>query len=99
MTTDPASATRTGTAARPAPGQTMPDPRRFNVRGWLLWTVGFVSFPIAGLPLGTVQAFLLRDRVARSWVRAAAMPLPRVLGWTITAAAPSPQDGPPTATA
>ena len=24
-------------------------PRRFNVTGWLLWTVGFVSFPIAGI--------------------------------------------------
>jgi hypothetical protein len=38
MTTDPASATRnrTGVAATPAPGQTMPDSRRFNVKGWLL---------------------------------------------------------------
>ena len=23
--------------------------RRFNVKGWLLWTAGFVSFPIAGI--------------------------------------------------
>ena len=39
MTTDPTSATRnrTGVAARPAPGQAMQD-RRFNVKGWLLWT-------------------------------------------------------------
>jgi len=42
---------------------------------------------ITEVPLGTVQAFLLRDRVARSWVRAAAMPLLWALGWTVTAAA------------
>lgn len=170
MTTDPIGATRnrTGMGARPAPGQAMGDFRRFNVKGWLLWTVGFVSFPIAGiaaeaatgrvndavsalvggliagavigtgqwlvarrllgvprawipataaamgigllagawvvgygtsvgelalmgaitgLPLGAVQGFLLRDRVARSWVWAAAVPLLWALGWTVTAAA------------
>jgi hypothetical protein len=170
MTTDPISATgnRTGVAATPAPGQTMQDSRRFNVKGWLLWIVAFVSFPIAGIaaqaaagrindgvaalvgglvagavigtgqwlvarrllgdpvvwiaataaamgvgllagawvvgygtsvgelalmgaitgiPLGAVQAFLLRGRVARSWVWAAAMPLLWALGWTVTAAA------------
>ena len=27
----------------------MPDPRRFNVRAWLLWTAGFLAFPIAGI--------------------------------------------------
>jgi hypothetical protein len=27
----------------------MRDQRRFNVKAWLLWTVGFVAFPIAGL--------------------------------------------------
>jgi hypothetical protein len=169
MTTDPTSATRNraGVAAMPAPEQTMQD-RRFEVKGWLLWTAGFVSFPLAGiaaqaavgrindavaalagglvagavigtgqwlvarrllgdplawilataaamgigllagawvvgygtsvgdlavmgaitgLPLGAVQAFLLRDRVARSWVWAAAMPLLWALGWTVTAAA------------
>jgi hypothetical protein len=169
MTTD-ASATRnrTGMAATPAPGQTTGDPRRFDVKGWLLWTAGFVSFPVAGiaaqaavgrindavaaligglvagavigtgqwlaarrllavprawipataaamgigllagaaavgygtsigelalmgaitgLPLGAAQAFLLRDRVARSWVWAAAVPLLWALGWTVTAAA------------
>ena len=169
MTTDPTSATRnrTGVAARPGPGQAMQD-RRFNVRGWLLWTAGFVSFPIAGiaaqaaagrindavsalvgglvagavigtgqwlaarrllgdplawilataaamgigllagawvagygtsvgelalmgaitgLPLGAAQAFLLRRRVARSWVWAAAIPLLWALCWTVTAAA------------
>ena len=50
MTTDPTSATRnrTGVAARPAPGQAMQD-RHFNVKGWLLWIAGFVSFPIAGI--------------------------------------------------
>jgi len=170
MTTDPIIATRnrTGMAAGPAPGQTMGDSSRFNVRGWLLWTVGFVSFPIAGiaaqaatgrindavsalvggliagavigtgqwlvarrllgdprawipataaamgvgllagawavgygtsvgelalmgaitgLPLGVAQGFLLRDRVARSWVWAVAVPLLWALGWTVTAAA------------
>jgi len=219
MTTDPMSATRnrSGMAAGPMPGQTMGNPRRFNVQEWLLWTAGFVSFPIAGIAaqaavgrindavaalagglvagavigtgqwlvarrllgdplawiaataagmglgllagawvvgygtsvgelavmgaitgvlLGAVQAFLLRDRVARSWAWAAAMPLLWALGWTVTAAAgvgvdsqyavfgafgaitvmalsgvlldrlraaapavPSPQHGPPTATA
>src|SRR5690349_10672033 len=170
MTTDPISATRTrtGVAATPAPGQAMQDSRRFNVKGWLLWTVAFVSFPIAGIaaqaavgrindavaalvggliagavigfgqwlaarrllgdplawiaataaamgigllagasavgygtsigelalmgaitgvPVGAVQAFLLCDRVARSWVWAAAMPLLWALGWAVTAAA------------
>ena len=169
MTSDTsATRTRTGKAARPTPGQTMRGPRRFNVTGWLLWTVGFVSFPIAGiaaqaavgrindavsalvgglvagavigtgqwlvarrllgdprawipatavamgigllagawavgygtsvgelalmgaitgLPLGAAQGFLLRDRVARSWVWAATMPLLWALGWTVTAAA------------
>jgi hypothetical protein len=172
MTTDTsdtsATRTRTGVAATPVPGQTIPDPRRFNVRGWLLWTAAFVSFPIAGIaaglavgrindaiaalvggliagavigfgqwlaarrllgdplawiaataaamgvgllagawavgygtsvgelalmgaitgvPVGAVQAFLLRDRVARSWVWAAAMPLLWALGWAVTTAA------------
>ena len=169
MTTNTsATRNRTGMATRPAPGQAMGDFRRFNVKGWLLWTVAFVSFPIAGIaaeaatgrvndavsalvggliagavigagqwlvgrrllgdprtwipataaamgigllagawvvgygtsvgdlavmgaitgiPLGVVQAFLLRDRVARSWVWAVAMPLLWALGWTVTAAA------------
>jgi len=169
MTTDTSAARdRTGTAARPVPGQARGDPRRFNVKGWLLWTAAFVSFPIAGIaaglavgrindaiaalvggliagavigfgqwlaarrllgdplawiaataaamgvgllagawavgygtsvgelalmgaitgvPVGAVQAFLLRDRVARSWAWAAAMPLLWALGWTVTAAA------------
>jgi hypothetical protein len=59
------------------------------------WVVGYgtsvgelaVMGAITGLPLGAVQAFLLRDRVARSWVWAAAMPLLWALGWTVTAAA------------
>ena len=166
MTTD-TSTTRTGMAARPAPGQTLGDPR-FGVKGWLLWTAAFVSFPIAGiaaglavgrindavaalvggliagavigfgqwlaarrllgdplawiaataaamgagllagawavgygtsvgelalmgaitgLPLGAIQAFLLRARVARSWVWAAVMPLLWALGWAVTTAA------------
>jgi hypothetical protein len=42
---------------------------------------------ITGLPLGAVQGFLLRDRVARSWVWAAAIPLLWALGWTVTTAA------------
>jgi hypothetical protein len=50
MTADTsATRNRTGMAARPAPGQAMGDPRRFNVKGWLLWTAGFVSFPLAGI--------------------------------------------------
>jgi hypothetical protein len=50
MTAD-TSATRNGTgmAAGPKSGPTMGDPRRFNVKGWLLWTAAFVSFPIAGI--------------------------------------------------
>ena len=49
MTTD-TSPTRNRTGmARPMPGQAMEDPRRFNVKAWLLWTVAFVSFPIAGI--------------------------------------------------
>jgi hypothetical protein len=170
MTTDPTSAAgnRTGLAATPTPGSAIQGPRRFNVKGWLLWTVAFVSFPLAGiaaqaaagrindavaallggliagavigtgqwlaarrllgdplawiaataaamsigllagawaagygtsigelalmgaitgLPIGAAQAFLLRDRVARSWVWAAAMPPLWALGWTVTAAA------------
>ena len=169
MTTDTsATRNRTGTAARPMPEQTVGDPRQFRVKSWLLWTVGFVSFPIAGIaaevavgrindavaallggliagavigtgqwlaarrllgdplawiaataaamgigllagawavgygtsvgelalmgaitgvPVGAVQAFLLRDRVARSWVWAAAMPLLWALGWAVTTAA------------
>jgi len=46
MTTDTSP---TGMAATPAPGQTRGDPRRFNVKSWLWWTVAFVSFPIAGI--------------------------------------------------
>jgi len=168
MTTDPISATRTGVAATPVPGPTMQDSRRFNVKGWLLWTAAFVSFPIAGIaaglavgrindavaalvgglvagavigfgqwlagrrllgdplawiaataaamgigllagawvvgygtsvgelavmgaitgvPVGAAQAFLLRDRLARAWAWAVAMPLLWALGWTVTAAA------------
>src|SRR5690242_14781224 len=162
-----ATRNRTGTAATPAPGQTLGDPR-FNVKSWLLWTVAFVSFPLAGIaaqaavgrindamaalvggviagavigtgqwlaarrllgdplawiaataaamgigllagawavgygtsvgelalmgaitgvPVGAAQAFLLRRRVARSWVWAVAMPLLWALGWTVTTAA------------
>jgi len=169
MTADTsATRNRTGMAARPMPEQAMGDPRRFKVKGWLLWTAGFVSIPIAGiaaqatvgrindavaalvgglvagavigagqwlvarrllgdplawiagtaaamgagllagawvagygtsvgelavmgaitgLPVGAVQAFLLRGRLARSWVWAVAVPLLWALGWTVTAAA------------
>jgi len=169
MTTDTsATGDRAGTTARPMPAQARGDPRRFNVKSWLLWTAGFISFPIAGiaaqaavgrindgvaalvggliagavigagqwlvarrllgdprawipataaamgigllagawvvgygtsigelalmgaitgLPVGAVQAFLLRDRVAHCWVWAVAMPLLWALGWTVTAAA------------
>jgi hypothetical protein len=51
MATEPASATRnrSGMTAMPAPGLALQIPRRFDVRGWLLWTAGFVSFPVAGI--------------------------------------------------
>ena len=64
MTTDPISATRTrtGVAATPAPGQAM-GIRRFNVRGWLLWTVAFVSFPLAGIA-AQAAAGRINDAVA-----------------------------------
>jgi len=162
-----ATRNRTGTAATPAPGQALGDPR-FNVKSWLLWTAAFVSFPIAGIaaqaavgrindaiaalvggviagavigtgqwlaarrllgdplawiaataaamgigllagawavgygtsvgelavmgaitgvPVGAAQAFLLRRRVARSWVWAVAMPPLWALGWAVTTAA------------
>jgi hypothetical protein len=42
---------------------------------------------ITGVPVGAAQAFVLRDRVARSWVWAAAMPLLWALGWAVTTAA------------
>jgi hypothetical protein len=145
----------------------MEDQHRFNVKAWLLWTAGFLAFPIAGalatgatgrindfrsaliggliagavigtgqwlvarrllgnpqtwipatavamsiglgvgawvvgygtslgelalmgaitgIPLGLVQAYLLRDRLANAWVWAAAMPLLWALGWTVTTA-------------
>ena len=59
------------------------------------WAVGYgtsvgdlaLMGAITGLPLGAAQAFLLRHRVARSWVWAAAMPLLWALGWTVTTAA------------
>ena len=59
------------------------------------WAVGYgtsigelaLMGAITGVPVGAAQAFLLRDRVARSWAWAAAMPLLWALGWTVTAAA------------
>jgi hypothetical protein len=39
---------------------------------------------ITGIPLGAVQAYLLRDRLANAWVCAAAMPLLWALGWTVS---------------
>jgi hypothetical protein len=143
------------------------DQHRFNVKAWLLWTAGFLAFPIAGaaatavvgrvndavaalvggivagavigtgqwlvarrllgdprawipatavamglgllvgagavgygtslgelalmgfitgIPLGVVQAYLLRDRLANAWVWGVAMPLLWALGWTVTTA-------------
>ena len=50
MTTDTSpTRNRSGMAATPTPGQARGDPRRFNVKSWLWWTVAFVSFPIAGI--------------------------------------------------
>jgi hypothetical protein len=59
------------------------------------WVVGYgtsagelaVMGAITGVPVGAVQAFLLRDRVARSWVWAVVMPLLWALGWAVTTAA------------
>ena len=59
------------------------------------WAVGYgtsvgelaVMGAITGVPLGAAQAFLLRGRLARSWVWAAAVPVLWALGWTVTAAA------------
>jgi hypothetical protein len=56
------------------------------------WAVGYgtslgelaLMGAITGIPLGTVQAYLLRDRLANAWVWAAAMPLLWALGWTAT---------------
>jgi uncharacterized membrane protein len=39
---------------------------------------------ITGIPLGAAQAYLLRDRLANTWVWAAAMPLLWALGWTVS---------------
>ena len=58
------------------------------------WAVGYgtslgelaLMGAITGIPLGAVQAYLLRDRVANAWVWAAAMPLLWALGWTVTTA-------------
>ena len=58
------------------------------------WAVGYgtslgelaLMGAITGIPLGAVQTYLLRDRVANAWVWAAAMPLLWALGWTVTTA-------------
>jgi hypothetical protein len=41
---------------------------------------------ITGIPLGAAQAWLLRERLAKAWVWAAAVPLLWALGWTVTTA-------------
>ena len=41
---------------------------------------------ITGIPLGAAQAYLLRDRLANTWLWGAAMPLLWALGWTVTTA-------------
>jgi hypothetical protein len=38
----------------------MEDPRRFNTKAWLLWTAGFLAFPIAGA-LATAVAGRIND--------------------------------------
>jgi hypothetical protein len=58
------------------------------------WAVGYgtslgelaLMGAITGIPLGAAQAYLLRDRLANTWVWAAAMPLLWALGWTVTTA-------------
>src|SRR5690349_15353740 len=75
MTTDTsATRNRAGTAAGPAPGPAMGDPRRFNVRAWLLSTAAFVSFPIAGIAaqaaagrINDATAALAGGLVAGAW--------------------------------
>src|SRR5215216_6400489 len=39
---------------------------------------------ITGLVIGAVQAYLLRRRLSRAWIWAAAMPPLWALGWTVT---------------
>jgi hypothetical protein len=41
----------------------MQDPRRFNVKAWLLWTAGFLAFPIAGV-LATAVVGRVNDAVS-----------------------------------
>jgi hypothetical protein len=41
----------------------MQDPRRFNVKAWLLWTAGFLAFPIAGV-LATAVTGRVNDAVS-----------------------------------
>ena len=56
MTTNSsATRNRAGMTARPMPGQGVGDPRRFNVKAWLLWIAAFVSFPIAGIAAAAGQ--------------------------------------------
>jgi len=58
------------------------------------WVVGYgtslgelaLMGAITGIPLGAAQAYLLRDRLATTWLWAAAMPLLWALGWTVTTA-------------
>lgn len=51
MTTDPSSAARnrTGVAGGTHARAGQAEPRGFDVRGWLLWTVAFLGFPLAGI--------------------------------------------------
>src|SRR5678810_791155 len=54
----------------------MPDPRRFNVKAWLLWTAGFLAFPIAGILAEALTGqWLVARRLLdpRTWIPATAL--------------------------
>jgi len=67
--------------------QAMGDSRRFGVKGWLLWTAAFVSFPLAGI---AAQAAVGR---INDWVAALVGGL--VAGAVIGRPRPSPSRGSP----
>jgi uncharacterized membrane protein YkvI len=97
-------------AARPMPEQTLGDPRRFNVKAWLLWTVGFVSFPIAGVAavaavgrindaVAALIGGLIAGAVFGAFWAITFMALSGVLLDRLRAATPAAQHVPPTASA
>jgi hypothetical protein len=80
----------------------MQDPHRFNMRGWLLWLAGFLSFPIAGLAAEAVVGRV--DDAGSALVGGSLgaitlMALSGVLLDRLHAATPASQPAPPTAIA